>query len=304
MANVIIPQRFWTRRGTASALTAANEVLYSGEWCLETDTGRAKYGDGITAWNDLDYSVPGRADLTTLSDGDVLIWDGSSGVWVPGVQTIDVNNLIGFPGGTTNFLREDGTFAPPGAGGGARGYAMARLATSGGSVVALGDHGGNPTTIVAGTDRQYYQPFTVERNITIATLYADVSSAQATSVFRIGVYSNDDSGSSHVPGALLGETGDLSGAAIGNVGGSLTPSVSLVPGVVYWSCLASRGGNATFRAHPVANFTPAWFGRATTTTNNPYNHVLVVAAWATLPSPYPGGGALTSANIPAIYMTE
>lgn len=43
------------RRGTAAAWTAANPVLASGEPGVETDTGRQKVGDGVTAWNDLDY---------------------------------------------------------------------------------------------------------------------------------------------------------------------------------------------------------------------------------------------------------
>lgn len=82
MANVIIPQRFWLRRGTASALTSANEVLYAGEVCCETDTGRAKIGDGVTDWVTLGYAVPGRINLAALSDGDSLVWDASAEEWV------------------------------------------------------------------------------------------------------------------------------------------------------------------------------------------------------------------------------
>lgn len=303
MANVIIPQRFWVRRGTAAALTAANEVLYSGEWCLESDTGRMKCGDGLAAWNDLGYSVPGRADLTGLQDGDALIYSGSGDIWLPGVQVIDVNDLVGFPGGTTDVLRADGSFGPVAAGGGARGYANARLKVAGGSV-GLADYGGTPTTIAAATNGQYFQPFSVERTITVATLYAEVTTLQATSVFRLGIYDNDESGSIHVPGTLLGQTGDLSGAATGNVGGALTPGVTLTPGLVYWSAMFSRGGNATFRAHPIANFPPAWLGRSVATNNNAYNHYRLTASWSVMPSTYPGSGAITSAAVPAVFLTE
>lgn len=117
MANVIIPQRFWNRRGTAAALAAANETLYAGEWCLETDTGKAKFGDGVTAWNDLGYSVPGRFNLSGLAGGDTPVWDDVAEEWVPGSPEIDVNNLVGFPGGTSDFLRADGSFAAPPGGG-------------------------------------------------------------------------------------------------------------------------------------------------------------------------------------------
>lgn len=52
------------KRGTASYLAQLNLVLKSGEPCLETDTGRVKYGDGTTPWNLLAYasgnsSLPG-----------------------------------------------------------------------------------------------------------------------------------------------------------------------------------------------------------------------------------------------------
>lgn len=43
--------------GTAAQFTSANPVLLAGEWGLETDTGKAKIGDGTTAWTSLDYST-------------------------------------------------------------------------------------------------------------------------------------------------------------------------------------------------------------------------------------------------------
>ena len=45
------------RRGTAAQWVSANSILSSGEWGYETDTGRVKVGDGITAWNSLDYAA-------------------------------------------------------------------------------------------------------------------------------------------------------------------------------------------------------------------------------------------------------
>lgn len=55
MANVNIPYRWKMRGGSAAALTAANEVLLERELCWETDTGRMKVGDGVTAWASLEY---------------------------------------------------------------------------------------------------------------------------------------------------------------------------------------------------------------------------------------------------------
>ena len=47
--------RFQNRRGTAQALTAANEVPLAGEIIIEKDTKRIKVGDGVSAYNSLEY---------------------------------------------------------------------------------------------------------------------------------------------------------------------------------------------------------------------------------------------------------
>jgi hypothetical protein len=43
------------RRDTAAGWTAANPVLEAGRPGYETDTGRIKIGDGVTAWTSLAY---------------------------------------------------------------------------------------------------------------------------------------------------------------------------------------------------------------------------------------------------------
>ena len=47
--------RIQFRRGTAHEALTANPVLAEGEFAYETDTRQWKVGDGVTAWNDLDY---------------------------------------------------------------------------------------------------------------------------------------------------------------------------------------------------------------------------------------------------------
>ncbi len=54
------------RRGTAAQWTAANPVLAQGEMGLETDTGKVKFGDGVTAWNSLAYFTVTGIDHGTL----------------------------------------------------------------------------------------------------------------------------------------------------------------------------------------------------------------------------------------------
>lgn len=52
------------RRGDAAEWVAINPVLSDGEMGLEKDTGRHKFGDGITHWVDLAYAA--FTQMTTL----------------------------------------------------------------------------------------------------------------------------------------------------------------------------------------------------------------------------------------------
>lgn len=45
--------RIQIKRGTAASWSAANPILATGEWGVETDTGKIKLGDGFTAWASL-----------------------------------------------------------------------------------------------------------------------------------------------------------------------------------------------------------------------------------------------------------
>lgn len=55
------------RRDTAADWSSVNPVLDEGEPGLELDSGQVKYGDGVTAWNDLPYSGGGEGGFTTWS---------------------------------------------------------------------------------------------------------------------------------------------------------------------------------------------------------------------------------------------
>lgn len=58
MAATEIKVQMQQRRDTAANWTSANPTLLSGELGFETDTKRAKLGNGSTAWNSLSY-IPG-----------------------------------------------------------------------------------------------------------------------------------------------------------------------------------------------------------------------------------------------------
>jgi len=70
--------RIKLRRDTAANWLSANPILAAGEPGLETDTGKIKYGDGVTAYANLPH-----AGGDTLNDeGGVTITAGSTKYWV------------------------------------------------------------------------------------------------------------------------------------------------------------------------------------------------------------------------------
>lgn len=83
------------RRGTAALWTSTNPVLNPGEPGIETDTDKVKYGDGVTAWNFLNYATGGGGvaigtTAPTDTEATPLWWDSSTatmyiyydGAWV------------------------------------------------------------------------------------------------------------------------------------------------------------------------------------------------------------------------------
>jgi hypothetical protein len=55
--------RIQLRRDTAANWAATNPTLASGEWGYDTTSGDLKVGDGVTAWNALDFFLPSGVDL-------------------------------------------------------------------------------------------------------------------------------------------------------------------------------------------------------------------------------------------------
>lgn len=88
-------QRIQARRGTAAAATAANPVLASGEFGFETDTGKVKIGDGVTAWNSLAY-IGGGGDLATHLADSSDAHDASAISFTPtgGIAAVDVQAAL------------------------------------------------------------------------------------------------------------------------------------------------------------------------------------------------------------------
>lgn len=78
------------RRDTAANWTSANPTLASGEIGFETDTRKAKIGDGSTAWNSLSYSIGGAAGTVT----SITAGTGLTGGTITSSGTIAVDTSV------------------------------------------------------------------------------------------------------------------------------------------------------------------------------------------------------------------
>jgi hypothetical protein len=63
------------KRGTAAALVGNNPVIPAGEFCIETDTGAVKIGDGSTAWTSLPYSLATYSALSLAAHTPASVVD-------------------------------------------------------------------------------------------------------------------------------------------------------------------------------------------------------------------------------------
>lgn len=96
-------QRIQFRRGTAAAWTTANPILASGEPGRETDTGKIKVGDGVTAWTALPYYRPpflGGARCYTSASQTI-----GSGGWVVINYDVESFDTDGFHSTSVNPQR-------------------------------------------------------------------------------------------------------------------------------------------------------------------------------------------------------
>jgi len=104
------------RRDTAANWTAANPTPLAGQLCFETDTDRAKFGDGATAWNSLPYlfeappSVSWQAVASdiTMGPGYYLV-SGLRALSLPASVTAGLNFVVHAVDDTVSILRNGNT---------------------------------------------------------------------------------------------------------------------------------------------------------------------------------------------------
>lgn len=99
-------QRWQIRRDTAAQWTLIDPILAAGEIAYETDTGKLKIGDGVTAWSSLSYftttSAPAGSTTQiqynssgTLAGDSGFTTNGSGSVNITGDLDVDNLNLNG-----------------------------------------------------------------------------------------------------------------------------------------------------------------------------------------------------------------
>lgn len=108
MTSLTIPYRFQIRGGTAAAMATANETYLDRELVIETDTGKGKIGDGVTPYNDLEYT-PIAAPVEMRREGLDLEWRAVGGLtWQQLLPLSDIAGPSG-PSGREVELRNGTT---------------------------------------------------------------------------------------------------------------------------------------------------------------------------------------------------
>lgn len=91
------------RRGTAAQWTSANPTLAAGEMGFETDTLKAKIGNGSTAWNSLSYAITGAAGTVT----SITAGTGLSGGTITSTGTIAIDSTVATLTGSQALTNKD-----------------------------------------------------------------------------------------------------------------------------------------------------------------------------------------------------
>lgn len=94
MSSLVENATIKIRRDSAANWTSNNPTPASGEWCIETDTGQVKIGDGSTAWNAKGYHIknPESFDISSSNQvynlpavkggqKEIIKWSGGDGTY-------------------------------------------------------------------------------------------------------------------------------------------------------------------------------------------------------------------------------
>lgn len=92
--------RILLRRGNAADWVNANPILRAGELGIETDTRKFKFGDDVTAWNDLPYAVGINNSTGSNIQGVTSVWPPAASPNVGDVYILASPVPTGAPAGS------------------------------------------------------------------------------------------------------------------------------------------------------------------------------------------------------------
>lgn len=138
---------------------------------------------------------------------------------------------------------------------------------------------GSLNTLALAANVMNVWPFEIEHLLRVNKLYLDVSTAAASKVARIGIYSTTADGT---PGELLADSGDLSVASATMVSATVG-EVRLRPGT-YWGAVVSDGA-PTIRSFGLFA-PPAVFGGSSGTARYMNTRATKAHSYAALPDPF------------------
>jgi hypothetical protein len=196
------------RRGSAATWTSTNPTLSAGEWGYETDTGRAKVGDGTTVWNSLKYTKLRYDDLVTGSGISISQLTNANSL-VTGLSLS--TNLVA--GNNITLSENNGAITINGEAG---------ITLSEGTGIHIVTNGDNNEINVSGLTASLIQDFNtaVDARITAAS----ISEEQVIDIVGTGIYGGtgihvvyDDSGKGqielHVSGLKIANISDITASA-------------------------------------------------------------------------------------------
>lgn len=161
------------------------------------------------------------------------------------------------PGGTAGqaLLKDTGTdydvsWGAAGGGDAATPMPVLALPQAAGTYFSASIGAVNTSTIAQAANRLEFYPFIPARDLSIDELGVDVSTAVASSLARVGIYS-DNAGQ---PNALLRGTADLNCATTGAKAEVVT-ALALTKGTVYWLAVLASS-TQTLRGLPTAAMLP------------------------------------------------
>jgi hypothetical protein len=172
------------RRGTASQWTSTNPTLAAGEWGFETDTGKAKIGNGSTTWTSLSY-FGGSGTVTSITAGT-----GLSGGTITSTGTIAIDTATTVDVSTAQTLTNKTLTTPTITQGQATPTFSANaytLASSDAGKLLLASNGATAGTVNIPTDATFN--FATGTQITILQTGAGQLTIQAASSGTTTVYS-------------------------------------------------------------------------------------------------------------------